>query len=192
MIIYLARHGQTTGDVEDRYGGDYDDQLTNLGLAQAAGLTERLAAKRIEALYASSKLRAQKTATVVGGTLSLTVHTLPEFREHNRYGKLSGMLKSEAKCHYPDAVTGLAQDARYVVEGAESYADFRERILQALAALTVLPYDRIAVITHGGPIRVVFRELLGLGEIGIDDCAHIALRTDGADIRLLHSFGIRL
>ena len=36
MLIYLARHGETTGDVEDRYGGDYDDHLTEKGTERNA------------------------------------------------------------------------------------------------------------------------------------------------------------
>jgi hypothetical protein len=28
MKIYLIRHGETTGDVEGRYGGDFDDSLS--------------------------------------------------------------------------------------------------------------------------------------------------------------------
>lgn len=34
MKIYLVRHGETTGDVEDRYGGWYDDHLTDRGKEQ--------------------------------------------------------------------------------------------------------------------------------------------------------------
>ena len=36
--IYLIRHGETTGDVEDRYGGAYDDHLSEKEKAQAREL----------------------------------------------------------------------------------------------------------------------------------------------------------
>ena len=32
MKIYLIRHGETTSDIEDRFGGDYDDHLTSHGV----------------------------------------------------------------------------------------------------------------------------------------------------------------
>ena len=48
MKIYLIRHGQTTGDLEDRYGGDYDDHLTEEGEQQAKRLAEKLASSGIE------------------------------------------------------------------------------------------------------------------------------------------------
>ena len=34
MKIFLIRHGETTGDIENRYGGSYDDHLTQRGRAQ--------------------------------------------------------------------------------------------------------------------------------------------------------------
>ena len=42
MNIYLVRHGQTTGDLENRYGGDYDDHLTELGKQQSAEVPGKL------------------------------------------------------------------------------------------------------------------------------------------------------
>lgn len=42
MKIYLIRHGQTTGDVEDRYGGAYDDELTDKGKNEAPQISYKL------------------------------------------------------------------------------------------------------------------------------------------------------
>ena len=41
MKIYLIRHGETTGDVEDRYGGDYDDCLSKTGEKQVKELAKK-------------------------------------------------------------------------------------------------------------------------------------------------------
>ena len=54
MQIYLIRHGQTTGDVEDRYGGDYDDRLTDLGKQQSQNLASERS-KKFVALNVLSK-----------------------------------------------------------------------------------------------------------------------------------------
>lgn len=35
MKIYLIRHGESTSDVENRYGGTYNDHLTQKGKAQS-------------------------------------------------------------------------------------------------------------------------------------------------------------
>lgn len=58
MKIYLIRHGQTTGDVEDRYGGAYDDELSDKGKIQAHKLADSIANSGIEILFCSSMIRA--------------------------------------------------------------------------------------------------------------------------------------
>ena len=53
MKIIFIRHGETTGDIENRYGGDYDDHLTEKGIEQAEQLAEELEAKHLEVLITS-------------------------------------------------------------------------------------------------------------------------------------------
>ena len=177
MKIYLARHGQTTGDVENRYGGDYDDHLTETGQQQSVKLAEQLADKGIQKLYASPRIRAQETAAVIADKLGLVAETLNDFRERNGYGVLTGMTKDEALKKYPDQVE-LLKDVHNAVSSAEEYIPFQRRIAEALASLGDKGAETVAVVTHGGPIRLIFRDILKLGEIEIDDCAYAVLATD--------------
>src|SRR5512143_1526057 len=101
MIIYLIRHGQTTSDVEDRYGGDYDDHLTELGQKQASEVASKLENSGIEVIFASNRIRAQETAKILQKKLKTDIITDESLRERNLYGKLTGMIKSEAKEKYP-------------------------------------------------------------------------------------------
>lgn len=192
MIIYLARHGQTTGDVENRYGGDYEDYLTELGKEQSAALAGHLALTRAEALYASPKLRAQEMAAIIAARTGLSVTTLQNFRERNGYGIMTGMKKEEAEQRYPEYVAGLKADVHYNVEGAEPYGQFRQRITTALAAAAKLPHERMIIVTHSGPIRLVFREALRLGEIEIGDCAFAAIDYSNGGYRLLDAHRIKI
>src|SRR3990167_2871262 len=177
MKIYLARHGQTTGDVENRYGGDYDDHLTETGQQQSVKLAEQLADKGIKKLYASPRIRAQETAAVIADKLGLVAETLNDFRERNGYGVLTGMTKDEALKKYPDQVE-LLKDVHNAVSSAEEYIPFQRRIAEALASLGDKGAETVAVVTHGGPIRLIFRDILKLCEIEIDDCAYAVLATD--------------
>lgn len=59
MKIYLIRHGQTTGDIENRYGGSYDDELTDEGQIQAHNLADKLMNSAIQILFCSPLIRAQ-------------------------------------------------------------------------------------------------------------------------------------
>lgn len=192
MIVYLARHGQTTGDIENRYGGDYDDHLTKTGEQQSEQLAGKLASKHIEALFASPKIRAQEAAAIISARLGLHFTMLEDFRERNGYGIMTGMKKEDAIKQYPEFVAGLKNDVHFNVEGAEPYMQFRGRIEKALEAATKLPYEHIAIVTHGGPIRLIFREVLGLGEININDCAFAAIDVVDGRYDLLDMSGIIL
>src|SRR6266446_7840994 len=164
MIIYLARHGQTTGDVENRYGGDYEDHMTDLGRQQAAKLAEQLSDKHVKRLFASPKIRAQEAAAIVADRLGLRVEIIEEFRERNGYGLVTGMIKEQAAKKYPEFVKGLKEDVHFTVEGGENYSHFKHRITNALELLHSTS-DSAVVVTHGGPIRLIFRDILKLGEI---------------------------
>lgn len=189
MIIYLTRHGQTTGDIENRYGGDYDDHLTDTGKQQSSQLAEQLSDEGIELLFASPRIRAQETAAVIAEKLGLVAKTFEDFRERNGYGILTGMTKEEALQRYPDQVE-ILQDVHAVVEGAEEYDPFQQRITNALDAISREKADKVAVVTHGGPIRLIFRDILRLGEIDVADCAFAVLESNDGNYTLLSKSGI--
>jgi broad specificity phosphatase PhoE len=73
MKIYLIRHGETTGDVEDRYGGDYDDHLTSKGKDQAKKLAEKIKDFGIERIFTSPRIRAKETSEILKGKLGVEV-----------------------------------------------------------------------------------------------------------------------
>ena len=176
MIIYLIRHGQTTGDVEDRYGGDYDDELTDLGKQQSSEVAKKLASAGIEIIYSSPKKRAQQTAMIINETVPVALVTLQDFRERNRYGVVTGLTKTEAAEKYPEQVK-LLTDEHSTVDGGEDYQSFGQRITDALQKISTGKYQVVAVVTHGGPIRFIFREILKQGEIKIGDCAYAKLEN---------------
>jgi broad specificity phosphatase PhoE len=176
MVIYLIRHGQTTGDVEDRYGGDYDDNLTELGKQQAKDLAEKLAGFGIEVIYCSPKIRAQETAKILHESIPANCISINDFRERNCYGVLSGMTKAEAAEKYPEQVK-LLKDQRSTIKGAEDYKSFGNRIKADLGKVCSGQYETVAIVTHGGPIHYIFREILKKSEVTIGDCAYAKLQT---------------
>lgn len=155
MKIYVIRHGQTTSDVEDRYGGDYDDHLTDLGVKQAQDLAGKIKSFGVEVIFASPRIRAQETAKIINKVLNVEIKTIQNLRERNQYGVLSGMKKSEAKDKYPEMVEEV-KDRFKTIEGAEDYESFRKRIVDSFNEVAASGYKTIAVVTHGGPIRRIF------------------------------------
>ncbi len=135
-------------------------------------------------------IRAQQTAKILKNKLNCEIKTIENLRERNQNGVLSGMTRDEAKTKYPELVEEL-KDYRNQIQGAESYENFVERIKQAfMEATSAVNYSTIGIVTHGGPIRVVFREILKDREIDIADCAYAVLDKEGQKITLERLDGI--
>jgi broad specificity phosphatase PhoE len=189
MRIYLVRHGQTTGDIEDRYGGDYEDHLTEEGQRQSQKLAEKLLGKGIEIVYCSPRIRAVETALSVTDKIEVPMEIVEEIRERNHYGILTGLKKEEAKDKYPNMVE-LLKDTKKTVEGGEDYEGFKKRIIDSWNKLLGVEKGTIMILSHGGPIRIIFREILRKGEIEIGDCAYAVLDTKGDEIKIIEMDGI--
>src|SRR5690242_1187026 len=82
-VIFLARHAETLWNVERRFQGHLDSDLTERGRQQAERLAERLASEPLAAVYSSDLGRSRTTAEVVASRHGLTVQTDPLLREIN-------------------------------------------------------------------------------------------------------------
>lgn len=184
MKLIFIRHGETTGDVEERYGGDYDDHLTAKGREQAKEALEELKTKNIKLIISSPLIRAQETAEILADN-KCPIITEPKFKERNQYGILTGRIKEEAMMERPELVEFL-KDYLNTIEGAESYQNFRDRIVSAVNNLADKEKDICrAIIWHGGPMRVLFRDILKLGEIGkIGDLAWVEIEGDNGNFTM--------
>lgn len=191
MKIFIIRHGQTTGDIEDRFGGNYDDNLTEEGKIQAVKLADKLVNLGIEKIFASPLKRAQQTAGIISNKIDAPIVTIENIRERNHYGVLTGMVKAEAKDKYPEIVE-LVKDKFQTVEGGEGYEDFGKRVKEAFAKITNSDHQALAIISHGGAIRYIFREILNKGEIDVDDCGFAELKIVNGKPELITTDGITL
>lgn len=189
MKIFICRHGETTGDIEDRYGGDYDDHLTDHGKKEAQELAQKLVGKNIEKIFCSPKIRAQETASIVNQKLNLTIEIVNDFRERNQYGILTGMVKSEAKQKFPELAENL-KNYQNTIEGAESYEDFDKRIYAALEQISEKDFSTVAIISHGGPIKAIMRRIEFHEDFKIADCGYIEIEMVDGKINLISSDGI--
>lgn len=186
MKIYLIRHGETTSDVDNLFGGDYDDHLTEKGIEQSRELAKKLASCDIQIIFSSSRIRAKETSDILKKHLGCDVEIVNDIRERNHYGVLTGVNKDEAKIKYPELVEQL-KDYRNTIEGAEDYDDFASRVQKGFQYIANSKYDTVAIVTHGGPIRCLLRSVLGVGELANDlaDCAVIEVEKDDSGFRVV-------
>jgi broad specificity phosphatase PhoE len=169
--LTLIRHGQTTGDVENRFGGDYEDHLTKLGKDQSRQLAEELAPLHIDKFFISPRLRAQETATILNTFMEIEGSIDVHLRERNAYGILTGMTHQEAQEKHPEEYE-LIKDYKNCIEGAESYEKFKFRVEGVYNKVGTVDLDHVALLTHSGVIRCMFREVFQFGEIKeIGDCS---------------------
>lgn len=190
--IYFIRHGETTGDIENLYGGDYDDHLTEKGCEEARMLGEKLKEKNIQMIFTSPLLRAQETATILNLHHEAPVKVDSKLKERNWYGELTGMNKDLAKEKFPEVVA-LLSDRKNTLPGGESYDDFVKRISESLREICVdEEYERVAVVSHGGAMRILFREILKKGEIDFGNCAFAELSWDGNTLSVVDTDGITM
>lgn len=180
MRLIVIRHGQTTGDVEDRYGGAYDDVLSPEGEAQVQQLVAELAGQGIQQVFTSPLKRAQQTAQGVAAQAGCPVTVIADFKERDQYGALTGMTKTQARQQHPDWVEAL-KDRLNTLPGAESYAAASARTSAAfadvLAQVEAAGHDCVAIVWHGGGMRVLFRDILQWGELTqIGDCCWVELQ----------------
>lgn len=191
MKIYLMRHGQTTGDIEDRFGGDYEDHLTDLGRNQAKELAQKLFDLKIEKIFYSPRIRAVETAEIVNQIVNIPIEIEDDLRERNAYGILTGEIKSVAKEKHPELIEAL-KDPKATISGAEEYGLFKNRVINIFNKIAGCELDTIGIITHGGLISCFLREVIGRERKNLADCALIELEYNDGKFVIIKSDGLEL
>lgn len=172
MRLYLIRHGQTTGDLEGRFGGTYDDHLSPKGIQQAKELSLKLEDLGIEIIYSSPYLRAKETAEILAKKLKIPIKIQKDLRECDVYAHLSGAFKKD----HLEEVEKL-KDRNYRLKGGEEYPVFKERVLRVIENVATTNHQVLAIVFHGGPLKCFLREIFQK-EIEPRDCELIAVEKN--------------
>jgi probable phosphoglycerate mutase len=171
--LILIRHGETDFNREGRFQGWIDVPLNAHGRRQAERLAARLATEdRIDALHCSDLLRTRQTAAPAATALGLDLHPDARLREQH-FGILEGLRFAEAQARHPDALAGWCRhEATYALPGGESVHAFHARVIDALRDIAAQGAGgRLAVVTHGGVLDMVWRAAHGLPLDGPRACA---------------------
>jgi len=169
--LILIRHGETDWNLQHRFQGQIDVPLNARGLAQAQRLAERLRREAIDAMACSDLARARQTADPAASTLSLAPETLPTLREQG-FGVLEGLALPEILERYPrEWEQWRRHDPDYALPGGENVRSFHDRVVAAVHALAARHRGRrVAVVTHGGALDMVYRTALDLPLHGPRTC----------------------
>jgi len=160
--IFLVRHGATVLTDEDRFAGETDVQLSDVGRQQASRLSARLAAEKIAGVYASDMGRTMETAGILAAPHKLEVQPRPGLREisHGHWEKLT---RKEVEAKYPQEAQEWNEDPyTFAPAGGESGLAVTARALPALIDLVRNHTgENIIVVSHKATIRLLLSSLLG-------------------------------
>ena len=159
--ILLIRHGQTDWNQARRAQGHIDIPMNEAGRWQSQRLAQRLVGWPVDAIYSSDLRRASETAAILGRPLNLTPILDAAFRERNG-GIFQGLTGEELAQRHPEAFQAFLEHGR-TPPGGESNLDLARRAVPALERLvTAHQGQMIALVTHGGTLRVLIAYVMGL------------------------------
>ncbi len=157
--LILIRHGETFANRQKRYIGITESRITSYGKYQARCLQKRISTGVIDKIFASSSGRAVDFAKIIFAKKQ--IQTLSELREMN-FGIFEGLTFSQVTRKYPQIYDKwLKNPQRFGVPRAESFVDFKARIYKVFKKIISNNAGKtVAVVTHGGPIRLILSRFL--------------------------------
>lgn len=190
--LVLIRHGQSAWNLENRFTGWWDVDLTPKGVEEAKAAGELMAAKGLDfdLCFTSLQTRAIKTLDLAleeMGRLWLPVEKDWRLNERH-YGGLTGLNKAETAAKHGDEQVhiwrrsfdvppppmeagspyDLAGDRRYAgieVPRTESLKDTIDRVLpywEARIAPALRAGQRVLISAHGNSLRALVKHLSGI------------------------------
>jgi 2,3-bisphosphoglycerate-dependent phosphoglycerate mutase len=192
--LVLIRHGQSAWNLENRFTGWWDINLTELGIEEARAAGELMSAKGLDfdLAFTSLQTRAIKTLNIAleaMGRLWLPVEKDWRLNERH-YGGLTGLNKAETAAKHgedkvkiwrrsfdippppqePGSEFDLSRDRRYAgiaVPNTESLKDTIARVLpywQARIAPELKAGKRVVISAHGNSLRALVKHLSNISD----------------------------
>ncbi|MFI1646098.1 histidine phosphatase family protein [Streptomyces avidinii] len=195
--IVLWRHGQTSWNLERRFQGSTDIELTETGVAQARRSARLLASLKPDAIVASDLRRASDTAAELAAVTGLPVTRDAALRE-TYAGEWQGLTHEEILEKYGEQYAAWKRGEPVRRGGGELETEVADRAAPVvLEHAARLPQSgTLVVVSHGGTIRTTIGRLLGLdsynweGLGGLSNCCWSVLGEGARGWRLLeHNAG---
>ncbi len=189
--IYLVRHCEAKGNQKRLFQGKINTDITKLGETQLEFLKKRFKDIKLDAIYTSPLIRAQKTAFAILGEREMDVKIDNDLCEINA-GIYDGHSFYEIfRLHEDLGEIWDNHPQDFEPEGGEKMRDAYERIYKAIVKIAEDNDGKtVAVASHGGAIRCLMARLTygtveRLAEIPWAENTAVALITyDNGELKL--------
>jgi len=160
--LILIRHGETNHNINGTYCGQENPPLNKRGRAQAKKLGKKMNSVVVHKVYSSDLKRAIQTSKLV--FKGRRVEKIPRLRELS-FGIFGGLKYAQIMKKYPEMYSKWIKNTEnYKIPGGESLKCLHKRVKAELKRIISRHRgETIAIVTHGGPIRVVLCDILKLG-----------------------------
>ncbi len=202
--LVLLRHGQSAWNLENRFTGWWDVNLTDQGVAEAIAAGHAMAAAGLDFDCAFTSLQTRAIKTLNLALEAMDRLWLPVTKNwllnERHYGALTGLDKAETAALHgeaqvkiwrrsfdvpppplvPGSAFDLSADRRYAgitVPAAESLKDTIARVLpywETAIAPELRAGKRVIIAAHGNSLRALVKHLSGILD---DDIVHEEIPT---------------
>jgi alpha-ribazole phosphatase len=160
--VLFIRHAET--EMAGRFCGHSDPELNTQGWMQVAALAQQLSAEPIDTVYSSDLRRARSTAEAIAAVRELPRVLRPALREID-FGQWEGLRWEQIEQLDPEyARRWVALYPHLPAPSGESFQAFEARVLEEVHHLLDDNPGPIAVVTHGGVLRVVLQHFCACSE----------------------------
>jgi len=160
MMLYLIRHGESTGNRQRLLFGASDHMLTDLGRSQAEMVRSKMADVALDACFCSPLLRASETARICFEGRGIDIIPCPELREQHM-GCFEDTDFPTLQKEHPEVMFAVMNGwYHYLPDGGERFSDVCSRAVSGLNAI-LQHGGNIAIVAHNGPLCAITAYLLG-------------------------------
>ncbi|WP_432494197.1 histidine phosphatase family protein [Kineococcus gypseus] len=161
--VVLWRHGRTASNAQNRFQGQLDVPLDEVGRAQVAASAAQLAGTGVDALVASDLSRAADTAGALGALTGLDPVLDPALREVD-FGAWQGLLHAEVTAVSPQEYAAWRRGEDVRAGGGERRSEAAARAAAAVQrhAAAAPEGGTLVVASHGAALKGALLLLLGL------------------------------
>ncbi len=161
--LVLWRHGRTTWNSINKFQGQEDVPLDEVGEDQVRRAAQVLLGFTPTHIVASDLSRAHKTALALSHLSGVGVSLDSDLRE-TFAGSWQGLTRAEIIERYPDDFAAWGGDSNVRPGGGETRLEVADRVIRAIdKALVEVPTGgTLVVASHGGALRAALGRLLAL------------------------------